>query len=247
MADEELGALECFEVCATRRHEVNRSINLTGQLLVPGVGRVLREALVPAVNFAKVGKAALGERANEIERCCRRVVPVDHAVGVGSARLRREVIPVDNVASVSGKRHAIACFGVARTRLGELPCHTSHLDDGHLRGIRQNDSHLQNRLDAVANLVGGCSGKGLGTIAALKQKCVPSSRVGEPGAQCVNFTGKNQRGKSSEGCTGARHFVAILPVRLLLNGQVTPCVEAGKGGGVCRGSGLRITHRFKTT
>ena len=247
MADEELGALECFEVCATRRHEVNRSIDLTGQLLVSGVGGVLREALIPAVHFAKVGKAALGERANEIERCCRRVVPVDHAVWVGAARLRREVIPVDNVASVSGKRHTIAGFGVARTRLGELPCHASHLDHGHLCRVSQHNSHLQNRLDAVTNLVGGCSGKGLGTIAALKQKRMPRSRVREPGTQCVNLTGKNQRRKPSEGCTGARHFVAILPVRLLLNGQVTPCVEAGKGGGVCRGSGLRITHRFKTT
>jgi hypothetical protein len=58
------------------------------------------------------------------------VVALHETARVGGARLRREVVAVDDVAAVGRQVTSAAGLGVARARLRELPAIRPHLHDG---------------------------------------------------------------------------------------------------------------------
>ena len=147
---EELGALERLEVRAAGGHELHGAVDLAGQLLVGGVRRVGREALVPRVHLAQVGEAALREGADQVQRGRGGVVGLHHAARVVGAGFRGEVVAVDDVAAEGRQRHAVAGLVVGGARLGELAGHAAHLDDRHGGAVGQHDGHLQDGAHAGA-------------------------------------------------------------------------------------------------
>ena len=82
VAGVELHALERLEVGAAGRHELDGAVDVPGQGLVAGVGRVLGEALVPLVHQAQVGEAALREGADQVQGRGGGVVRLEHPAGV---------------------------------------------------------------------------------------------------------------------------------------------------------------------
>lgn len=211
MAREELDPLERLEVRAARVHELDRPVDLARERLVAGMGRVLREALVPRVHEPQVGEAALSEGPDEVQRRRGGVVGTEHACGVVRAGLRRECVAVDDVAAVGGQRHAVAGLRVRRARLGELARHAAHLDDRELGAIRQHDGHLEDRLHARADAVRGRGLEGLGAVAPLQEERLPLGGGGEAIPEDVHLAGKDERRKARELRDGGTEDVLIRP------------------------------------
>ncbi len=120
------------------------------------------------MDLAQVGESTLGKGSNKVQCGSRRVVALNHTIRVGASSFRSEVVAIDDVTTVGRQSNVTARFGVARAGLGKLTGHAAHLDDGHLCCVCEHDSHLQNRLHAVANLVCGGTSEGLGAISALQ-------------------------------------------------------------------------------
>ena len=61
---------------------------------------------------------------------------------------------VDDVTPEDWQRHAVAGLGRLAARLRELTGDSAHLHDGQACGVLQHDSHLQDHLEAIADLIG---------------------------------------------------------------------------------------------
>ena len=91
------------EVDAARGHEAHRPLDLAGDgVVAPALAAADHELPVPHVDLAEVGKAALGERPQQVQcgRCL--VVRLHHPLGVGHPRLGREPRVVDHMAPEGG-------------------------------------------------------------------------------------------------------------------------------------------------
>ena len=80
----------------------------------------------------------------------------------------------------AGRRHALARLVAAAARLGVLPGHPADLDHRHRRAVGEDGRHLQDRLDPVADVVGGRRGEGLGAVAALQHERLTAGGRGHP-------------------------------------------------------------------
>ena len=138
-----------------------------------------------------------------------------------------ELVGVDRVAAVGGQRDALAGLGVVAARLGELPRHPAHLDHGQAAAVHEHDRHLQDRLDAAADGVGGRVGEGLGAVAALEQERLAAGGRGQPVAQVVALAGEHQRRVGAQLRGRGGQGVGAVPGRLLGGHQVGP----GQGHG----------------
>ncbi len=225
MTGVELHAAELVEVGPRRLHELDGPVDVVGEPLVRLVRRVLGEALVPAVHLTQIGEAALGECPDQIDGRGRGVVALEQSRGVGPARALREVEAVDDVAAVRGQRHVAPGLAVARARLGELTRHPPHLHDRHRRAVREHDRHLQHGLDAVADLLGGRAGEGLGAVTALQQKGPTGCRASESLAQVVDLACEDQRRQGRDLGRDRRGSIRVIPDGLLPDGQGPPVVE----------------------
>ena len=107
------------------------------------------------------------------------MVRLHKTLRVVGAALWGEVVAVYSVAAVGRQGHAIAGLIVARTWLGELTSHATHLDDRKRRTVHEDNCHLKQSLDAVANAVCGCIREGLSAVATLKQECLARSCLTE--------------------------------------------------------------------
>ena len=83
---------------------------------------------------------------------------------------RREGDVVDDVAAIARQLDAVDLLGVGRARLGKLPGDAADLHHRQRAGIGQDDGHLQQHAEKVADVVGAVLGKALGAIAALQQE-----------------------------------------------------------------------------
>ena len=104
------------------------------------------------------------------------------------------------------------------------------------------DRHLQDRLDPVADVVGGRRVEGLGAVAALEQERLAAGDRGEPVAQLVALAGEHQRRVASRAsATAASRAAAVGPRRLLGGRQVgtggEPLAGVGIGGRAHEGQG----------
>ena len=109
----ELDGAELLRVGPAGVHEVQRVVDLAGELLValPGRGR-LHEVLVPGVHLAQVGVAAGGEGAHQVQRRGGGVVHPLQPLGVRDAGRLGEVEAVDRVArgrSAASRRRGSRC------------------------------------------------------------------------------------------------------------------------------------------
>ena len=222
VAGEELDPAQRLEVRAARLHEPHRLVDLAGHDLVPGVRRVGREAAVPLVHLAQVGEAAGGEGADEVQRRGGRVVRPDQALRVVRARLLGELVGVDRVAAVRRQRDALAGLGVVAAGLGELPGHPAHLHHGQAAAVHEHDGHLEDRLHAAADGVGGRVGEGLGAVAALEQEGLAAGGRGQPVAQVVALAGEHERRVGAQLRGRGGQGVGAVPGRLLRRREVGP-------------------------
>jgi hypothetical protein len=223
----ELDALELVEVRTGGLHELDGTVDLVRDLLVAAVGRVLREAAVPAVHLTQVGEPTLCEGAHQIQRRRRGVVPLDQTRCVGLPRLGREVVAVHDVTAVGGQRDVAAGLEVVRAGLGELAGHAAHLHDGLRGAVREHDRHLQQRLHARTDLVGGCARECLGAVPTLQQERIAARRTGETLAQDVDLTREHERRQRGDLRRRGTDRVSVWPLRLVLDGQRPPIVETG--------------------
>ena len=133
----------------------------------------------------------------------------------------------------AGQRDAAAGLGVAGAGLGELARHAAHLDDGHRGAVGEHDGHLQDGLHAVADLVGGRAGEGLGAVAALQQERLAARAAASRSRRMSTSPAKTSGGSGRE-LSGCRvRGLGVGPLRLLLDRQGAPIVEAGDHGGIC--------------
>ena len=177
-----------------RRHEIERLGQPVGQRAVAlALRRALNEILVPRVDPVQVGIAALGEGAQQVQGRRRLAVGLHHALRVGLARRGVEIEAVDDVAAIRGEADPVLRLGVGGARLGELPGEASDFDDRAGGAEGQNDRHLQQDAEGVADVVGVELGKALGAIAALQQEGLAGRDVGEPILEAPRLAGENER------------------------------------------------------
>ncbi len=151
-----------------RRHEIERLGQPVGQCLVAlALRRVGDEILVPGVHPVQIGIAALGEGAQQVQGGGRLAVGLHHALRVGLARGGVEIEAVDDVAAIGGERDPVLRLAVRGARLGELTGHPPELDHRAGRAEGQHHRHLQQYLEAVADVVGVELGEAFGAVAAL--------------------------------------------------------------------------------
>ncbi len=197
VAGEEIGFAQArivFCADADCLHEVHGLGNPVSQLAVTiRLRAVLDEAEHPLVNVFKVGVAAHCESAQQVKRRRRLAVRVELSLGVRHTRGLIELDAVDDVAAVGRQRHPIEHFHVGRARLGELTGNTTDLHHRQLRTIGQDDSHLQESAEEVADIIRAMLEEAFGAIAALQQKGVAVCHIGKLLFQAAGFTGKNQR------------------------------------------------------
>ena len=121
------------------------------------------------------------------------MVGLDQPLRVGDPRLGGEVEAVDRVAAVGRQRHALAGLEVGGARLGVLAGEPAELHHRHGGGVGQDDGHLEQHPELVADVVGGGALEGLGAVAALEQERLAVGDVGELGLQLVALAGEDQR------------------------------------------------------
>ncbi len=174
MAGIELGraqfrmALEIEPACL---HEAERFRDTVGQFGISArLRRVLDEAEHPLVQAAQIGIAALGERAQQVERGGGLSIRFDLPARIGPPRAVGELDVIDDVAAIARQLLAVARLARRRARLGELPRDTAHFHHRRSGRIGQHHRHLQEDAEKIADVVGAVLGETLGAVPALQQK-----------------------------------------------------------------------------
>src|SRR5436190_13559338 len=102
-------------------HEAERLRDAVGEFRIAARLRtVLNKAEHPLPYIAKIGVAAGGERAQQVERRGRLPVGLHLAAWIRGARLGREIGAVDDVAAVYRQLLAVALLDWRGAGLGEL-------------------------------------------------------------------------------------------------------------------------------
>ena len=239
---EELDGLELLRVGPAGVHEVQRLVDLAGELLVALAGRGrLHEVLVPGVHLAQVGVAAGGEGADQVERGGGGVVHPLQALGVRDAGRLVEVEAVDRVAAVGRQGHAVAGLGALGARLGVLAGDTADLHDRHGGRVREDGAHLEQRLQLVADVVGRHGVEGLGAVAALEEERLSLGDGRHPGAQLVALAREDERRIRLELRNDCAQSLGVGVLGLLRRGQVSPGVASARAGLSVHGHDVHIT------
>ena len=161
-------------------HEVQRLGDPARHVAVAlALRAAVEEAHGPLVDAGQRGIAALGEGAQQVERGRRLRVGLELPARVGLARGRLELDRVDDVAAVARQDSAADLLHVGRAGLGELARHPAQLHDGQAGAEGEDDRHLQEHAQGIADLVGGEVGKGLGTVAALEDEALACAHLGQ--------------------------------------------------------------------
>ncbi len=152
----------------------------------------------PLVNAAEAGVAAVGQRANRIQRRSGMAVRLDQPRRIGRARLGREFRTVDDVAAIARQFLAVPLFGRRGARLGELAGDAADLHHRHRGGVGEDHRHLQEDAQEVADVVGtdvvgARVGEALGAIPALQQETLALSDLAQRGLEVASFAGEDER------------------------------------------------------
>ena len=208
-------------------HEGQRFGDAVGQFLIAvGLRRILHKAQHPAMGVLKVGVAAGGERAQQVQRRCRLAISLQQATRIGRAGRFRKFKIVDDVAAIYRQLDVAALFGVGRTGLGELPRDAPDLHNRRRARERQHHGHLQEHAEEIADVVGGMLGKALGAIAALQQERFAQRHVAKRALELARLARKHQRRIA---CKRALNLVQSRLVRIkrrLLDGLASPAIDA---------------------
>ena len=177
---------------------IARSISCGDLLVAPAHRRADHEVGVPGVDLAQVGVTAGDERTHEVQGRGAGVVGLDQPLRVGDAGLGGEVEAVDRVAAVRGQGHALAGLEVGGARLGVLAGQPAQLHHRHRGGVGQDDGHLEQDAQLVADVVGSRAVERLRAVAALQQEGLAVRDVGELALQLVALAGEDERRHPAE-------------------------------------------------
>ena len=145
------------------------------------------------MDLVEIGVTAGGESAQQVERARGLEVAGLHAGGIGDAVAGGEGGAVDDVAAVGREGPAVDRFGVGGARLGELAGHAAELHHGKTGAEGQDDGHLQQHAEGVADDVGGEFAEAFGAGAALEHEGAAFGGGGQMGLQAAGFAGEDQR------------------------------------------------------
>src|ERR1700737_3661683 len=107
------------------------------------------------------------------------MIGLDQALRVGRARTFRELRAVDDVAAIARQLDAIALLGGRGTRLGELAGDAADLHPRTGGREGENDRHLQEDAEEVADRVRAMVLEALGAVAALQQESLTGRHARE--------------------------------------------------------------------
>ena len=131
------------------------------------------------MDAGEIGITAARKCAQQVERRRRLSVGQQQPLRIGHARFGRERDVVDDVAAVRRQRHAVDGLGIRRAGLCELAGDPPDLQHRLAGAMRQNDRHLQEDAEEIADVVGAVLGKALRAIAALQQERLASRDLGQ--------------------------------------------------------------------
>ena len=143
-------------VDAARIHEGEGAVDLAGHLFVPFTGgRGSDEFAVPGRNLAEVGIATSGEGPQQVQCGGGPVVGGEQSLGVGATFALGEADVVDDLAEEGRQLDIALGLDGGGAGFGELPGDTADLNDRQAARIREDDRHLEDDAELVANRVGG--------------------------------------------------------------------------------------------
>ena len=150
------------------------------------------------MHAAEAGVAAVGQRADEVQRRGGMAKGLDQPLRIGRARLGRELRPVDDVAAIARQLLAVLLLDRRGARLGELAGDAADLHHRHRGGIGQHHRHLQEHAQEVADVVGADVvgariGEAFGAVAALQQETFALGDAAERFLEVARLAGKHQR------------------------------------------------------
>ena len=204
-------------------HEAQRLGDPVGDLAVAlalrGAGH---EVQVPVVDLVQPGVAAARERPQQVERGCRLRVGAHLALGIGTTGCLVEVEAVDDVAAVARQVHAVLALEGRGPGLGELAGQPADLDDAEAGAEGQDDRHLQQHAQRVADVVGPELGEAFGAVAALQQERPALRDLGQLRLQRSRLAGEHQRRERRQPGLDLGELPGIGIVRDLLRRPVPP-------------------------
>ena len=118
----------------------------------------------------EVGKAAINQRADEVEGQGCVFEAAEHALRVRRTLGGGEAGTVDDLTAVTGQGHAVAFLGVRAARFGVLTGKAADPDDPAFEPEGQHKAHLQEDLELVGDDVGGSLVKAFGTRTPLEKE-----------------------------------------------------------------------------
>ncbi len=199
---------------------------MVGELLIAfRLRAVLDEAQHPAMRVFEIGETAVGEGAQQVQRRRRLAVGLQLPLRIGNARGLAELDVVDDVAAIARQLMVALFLGRRGARLGELAGDAPDLDHRRGGGEAQNDRHLQEDAEEIADVIGAVLLEGLGAIAALKQKSLASRDIGEGAGQIARLSGENERRKSGELAFDRRQGALVAIDRRLLDRLMSPAAR----------------------
>ena len=216
----------CFRRDAAGPHEIEALLDTAGQFLKPfRLGCSGKEFGDPAVNFCEVGKAALREGAQQVQRGGRLFIDAQQPLWIRHPILFGKRHGVDHVTAIAWQLDAVDGFHRRGARLGKLACHPPDLDHRHRGTKGQHHCHLQNDLEGVTNIVRREFGKALGTVTTLKKEGPPFGNLAKLALQALRLACKHQRRHRGELRLDAGEFFGIRVIRNLFDGMVAPTVR----------------------
>ena len=108
--------------------------------------------------------------------------------------LRRELRAVDDVAAVARQLLAALLLGGRGARLGELAGDAPHLHHLRVAAEGQDQRHLQEQLEIVADVVGLVLLEALRAVSALQQEALALRHVGQLLLEVAHLLDEHQRG-----------------------------------------------------
>ena len=147
-----------------------RSISAARSLVAPTLAAGGDELLHPLVDAGEVGKAALAEGPQQVQRGRRLVVGLHQALGVGHPGGGGGRRVVHDVAAEAGQVDVADALGGRRPGLGELAGDAAHLHHGDAEGVGEHDRHLQDDLELLPDVDGRERLEALGAVAGLEQE-----------------------------------------------------------------------------
>ncbi len=215
----------CFRGDPASPHEIEAFLNPARQLLeLFRLRRAFQKFGDPAMDLGQVGKAALREGPQQVQRRRGLFIDAQQTLRVGNPLAGGKAHRVDHVAAIAWQLDTFDRLEGRGARLGKLSGDTPDLDDRHRCTKGQHHRHLQDDLEGVADVVGRELGKAFRAIAALKKEGAAFGNLAKLALQALRLAGEHKRRHGGKLALDRGQFGLVRIFRDLLNRVVTPTV-----------------------